>query len=519
MSIVGGGIFDILDTANRGNYNWGIEMMKNYPEIRIGLVMSSRNNFSEELSKNSEKDLEKLLSEVGISVASCPLMTEKETDISDILSFLRKNSCNALVIVLGNFGAETPETMLAECFWGPVMFAGVTEDGEKRLYDSRRDSYCGLLNCSYNLGIRNMEAYIPKNPIGTCEDIVKEIKKFLLFSRAIEGIKNLKVISFGPRPNDFVACNAPIKGLYDLGVEIQENSEMDLFLAYKAHENDERISAVVEDMRRELGKDKYPETLPYMAQYEITLLDWMEENKGNRKYVAFANKCWPAFQKMFGFLPCYVHSRLAGRGIPVACEVDIYGALSEYIGLCISRKPVTLMDINNAIPDDLYEKVRNGGYPYRLGEIFMAFHCGNTNSCYLVEPELKYKMNRKDPYAPETGEESNRGTLEGRIIPGQATVFRLHAAPNGDLQAYIADATILPISVNTYGNYGLFAVREMERFYRYVLLAKHFPHHAAVLFGDYAEIIYDVLDYLGVDYIGYNQPASIPYARENPFYK
>ena len=42
------------------------------------------------------------------------------------------------------------------------------------------------------------------------------------------------------------------------------------------------------------------------------------------------------FPSQFGFEPCYVNSRLVSRGIPVACEVDIYGALSEYIGMCVS---------------------------------------------------------------------------------------------------------------------------------------------------------------------------------------
>ena len=58
----------------------------------------------------------------------------------------------------------------------------------------------------------------------------------------------------------------------------------------------------------------------------------------------------PAFQTQFGFVPCYVNSRLTGMGIPVSCEVDIYGALSEFIGTCVSLDAVTLLDINNTVP-------------------------------------------------------------------------------------------------------------------------------------------------------------------------
>ena len=126
-------------------------------------------------------------------------------------------------------------------------------------------------------------------------------------------------------------------------MEIEENSELDLLVSYKAHAGRSAgFEAVCADMAQELGVtgNNYPDLLPRMAQFELTLLDWAENHRGARKYVAFADKCWPAFPAQFGFEPCYVNSRLAARGIPVACEVDIYGALSEYIGACAS--PATL---------------------------------------------------------------------------------------------------------------------------------------------------------------------------------
>ena len=106
-------------------------------------------------------------------------------------------------------------------------------------------------------------------------------------------------------------------------MEIEENSELDLLVSYKEHAGDARIPAVCEDMAKEMGEGKYyPELCERMAQFELTLLDWAEAHKGARKYVVFADKCWPAFPSQFGFEPCYVNSRLASRGIPVACEVD-----------------------------------------------------------------------------------------------------------------------------------------------------------------------------------------------------
>ena len=196
--------------------------------------------------------------------------------------------------------------------------------------------------------------------------------------------QKLKIFSFGPRPYDFFACNAPIAQLFKLGVNIQENSELDLLDAYKKHDGDPRIDGLVKEMAEELARGNcHPGVLPRLAQYELTLLDWARDNLGAAEYFVFANKCWPAFESFFGFVPCYVNSRLAQRGIPVACEVDIYGALSEFIGQCVTGGSVTLLDINNTVPKEMYEKEIKPRYTYGSREVFMALHCGNTPICHL----------------------------------------------------------------------------------------------------------------------------------------
>ena len=48
------------------------------------------------------------------------------------LAELRANEVNALVVFLGNFGPEGPETMLAEKFGGPVMFCAAAEENIKQ---------------------------------------------------------------------------------------------------------------------------------------------------------------------------------------------------------------------------------------------------------------------------------------------------------------------------------------------------------------------------------------------------
>ena len=491
--------------------------MNNIPKVKLGIVAVSRDCFPESLSVNRRKALvaayEKKYGKADIY--ECPVcIVESEVQAMEAIEDLKKNGCNALCVYLGNFGPEISETLLAQKFCGPVMFCAAAEESTATLSSDRGDAYCGMLNASYNLKLRGVKAYIPEYPVGDavyCADLIHE---FLPIARAIIGLHSLKIISFGPRPQNFLACNAPIKQLYNIGVEIEENSELDLFESFHKHDGDTRIPAVVADMEKELGKgNKKPEILHKLAQYELTLLDWIENHRGSKKYVAIAGKCWPAFQTQFGFVPCYVNSRLTGMGIPVSCEVDIYGALSEFIGACISEDAVTLLDINNSVPKEMFDAEIAKKYDYAFTDTFMGFHCGNTCSRKVCNPTMKYQkiMARSLPV------EVTNGTLEGDLQPGDITFYRLQSTADNHLYAYIAQGEILPVVTKSFGGIGVFAIREMGRFYRHVLIENGFPHHGAVAFGHYGKEIFEVFKYLGAEKIGYNHPAFVPYKTENPF--
>ena len=490
--------------------------MNNIPEVKLGIIAVSRDCFPIALSERRRAAIVKTC---GGNIYECPVTVENESDMLAAVENVKAAGCNALVVFLGNFGPETPETLIAKFFDGPCMFVAAAE-GDGDLINGRGDAYCGMLNCSYNLGMRHLKGYIPEYPVGTAEEIGQKIKEFYPIARAIIGVQNLKIISFGPRPQDFFACNAPIRGLYELGVEIEENSELDLLVAYKEHANDPRIPAVCEDMAKEMGEGRYfPDLLARMAQFELTLLDWAEAHKGARKYVAFADKCWPAFPQQFGFEPCFVNSRLAARGIPVSCEVDIYGALSEYIGACVSGDAVTILDINNTVPASMWQENIEGKYDYALSDTFMGFHCGNTPSCKMcADRAVKYQLIQHRLLEPAGSEpDFTRGTLEGDIAPGEITFFRLQCDSEGKLRSYIAEGEVLPVATASFGGIGVFAIKEMGRFYRHVLIEKRFPHHGAVAFGHHGRALYEVFKFLGVGDIGYNRPKSLPYPTENPF--
>ncbi|MGN0395737.1 MAG: fucose isomerase, partial [Coprococcus sp.] len=177
--------------------------MINIPEVKIGIVAVSRDCFPESLSVDRRKRLVKAYKEKygADTIYECPIcIVESEIHMKQALEDIKAAGCSALCVYLGNFGPEIAETMLAKYFDGPKMFVAAAEETQDNLVGGRGDAYCGMLNASYNLKLRNIKAYIPEYPIGTAEECADMIYEFVPIAKAIIGLSDLKIISFGPRP-------------------------------------------------------------------------------------------------------------------------------------------------------------------------------------------------------------------------------------------------------------------------------------------------------------------------------
>ena len=493
--------------------------LPNAPEVSLALVGVSRDCFPVELTRNRLAALAAACERAGLAVTACQSVIENESDAVAALAEAEQAGCNAAVVYLGNFGPEGPTAIFAERFAGPVMACAAAEESGEDLIQGRGDAFCGLLNASINFDLRGAPVYVPQRPVGLPDELVGRIERFVGVARILLGISGLKIFAFGPRPQDFYACNAPIGPLYDLGVEVMENSELDLLQIFQAVDADDpEAAAKVDQMTAELGEgNTYPDLLGKLARFEVALERFAAENLGSRDHAVFANKCWPAFERAFGFVPCYVNSRLSTRGMPVACEVDIYGAFSEYLCYLASEAPATLLDINNTVPADMIgtEADLKGA---KAEDLFMGFHCGNTPSCHMKSCSMKYQliMNRlmEDP-ANEP--DITRGTLEGRLRAGPISFFRIQGAADGGLVSYVADGNILDIDPRSFGGIGVVAIPNFARFYRHVLIGKQFPHHGAVAFNPCGKVLFDAAAMLGVEDINTPLPPTALYAGENPF--
>ena len=145
------------------------------------------------------------------------------------------------------------------------------------------------------------------------------IAEFVPIARAIVALSDLKIISFGPRPLNFLACNARSISCISLGVEIEENLELDLFEAFNKHAGDARIPGVVADMEKNwVQAIRSLRVLEKLAQYELDLKRLDRGAQRIPQVCCHRRKMLARVPDTVRFVPCYVNSRLTGQGIPVS---------------------------------------------------------------------------------------------------------------------------------------------------------------------------------------------------------
>lgn len=129
-----------------------------------------------------------------------------------------------------------------------------------------------------------------------------------------------------------------------------------------------------------------------------------------------ATRCWPDFFVSYGTPVCSVLAMLNENGIAAGCEGDAYGALSMYIGMQFSHRPVFFGD-----PVSLDETENTVTY----------WHCG-TAACSLA---------REDTGAA-IGVHCNRKigpTMEFGCRPEKhVTILRIGRKPDGTFRVFLA---------------------------------------------------------------------------------
>ena len=249
--------------------------------------------------------------------------------------------------------------------------------------------------------------------------VYEAVRAFVGAARVRCGMRSLRMAAVGHTPQGFGFGRALDTELMSkFGVELTAVEARELIDDAKGC-SDAKCAAFLEKTARATrGFDKTPDRnrLDHARLYKA-YADFVRKNRIG----ALASRCWPDFFTAYGTPVCAVLSLLNDDGVASACEADVYGALSMWVGMQLSGEPVFFGD-----PVSLDEAENTVTF----------WHCGAA-ACSLARKDtgavVGVHPNRKIGPAMDFGCEA---------FP-EATVFRIGREPDGSFRFLILEGEAL----------------------------------------------------------------------------
>ncbi len=252
------------------------------------------------------------------------------------------------------------------------------------------------------------------------EEAVKESLSAVIAAAGVKKqLRSLRVSAIGHTPQGFgFGRGLDLELASAFGVTLESIEARELIENAKGFTDEECAEYMAKSQRAMCGLDKTPEKnrLDYARLYKAYSDYIVKNNIG-----ALASRCWPDFFTAFGTPVCSVLSMLGDDGVAAACEADICGALSMWIGMKLSGSPVFFGD-----PVSLDESENTITY----------WHCGAA-ACSLARRDtgavVGVHPNRKIGPAMDFGCEAFE----------RATVFRVGRLRSGSFRFFITEGKAL----------------------------------------------------------------------------
>ena len=383
----------------------------------------------------------------------------------------RREKVDGLFLAHANFGTEYECARLAKALNVPVLLWGPRDERPDANGLRLRDSQCGL----FATGKVLRRFHVPFTYMNNCnlEDpqFERGVKDFLAVCNVVRTFRSTRILQIGPRPFDFwsTMCNegellekfniqlapVPLPELY---------AEMAKWRAEKA-EVAKTIAYCRENMICNI-EDAY---LQKVAELKVAMKALAEKYGCN----AIALQCWNALQDEIHIMPCAANSLLNEEGLPVVCETDIHGAISQLLAeaACMNERRVMFSDWTVRHPDN------------ENGELLQ--HCG----------PWPISVAREKPAICVPVAFPQNGAVSAEAKHGAMSLVRFDG-DNGQYSMLLGHARGID-GPWTRGTYVWVEVSNLKRLEAKVVEGPYI-HHVAAIHGDVVPVLYEACKYIGV---------------------
>lgn len=367
----------------------------------------------ESAQEQFERSIDLLNSLFGISLPDKMLLT-----LDDLTAYLDTLAPDAIIFQNLTFANAAYMSEVLRRFRCPVLLWTLREpviDGGRLRLNSLTGAYSAA-NALRAFGEKRF-AYVFGAPD---EDRVKKaVSSFAAAAKVKKSMRSLKMAAIGHTPQGFGFGRALESDLTStFGVSLESIETRELIDSANEYSDSDCIDFLNKSFSCTRCLDQIPEkNRTDHARLYKAYSDYVKTNHIG----AIASRCWPDFFTAYGTPVCTVLSLLNDDGTAAACEADVYGALSMWVGMQLSGEPVFFGD-----PVSLDE-----------GENTITFwHCGAA-ACSLARKDtgavVGVHPNRKIGPAMDFGCEA---------FP-DATIFRIGREPGGSFRFFLLEGEAL----------------------------------------------------------------------------
>ena len=278
------------------------------------------------------------------------------------------------------------------------------------------NSFCGL---NMTLSFAEQARFGSRSRLGWCygdaDDprLARRLSNQLAAARAARAWQTTRVLAIGGTAPAFYGLELPDP---PLGATVIHEG-LDALFARIADQPEGPVRASAAEWAQRETSEVEPAALERAARIDLALYASAREHDAN----AIALRCWPEIPERCDSMACAAMGRSGDRGIPAACEGDVWGALSMRVLEAIAGEPSALLDLSDF--DDARDAI-------------LLWHCGNAPASFAAAgTRLTTHFNR-----------DGVGVVRDQTLkPGAATALRILPGVGDDApELVVIEGEVLP---------------------------------------------------------------------------
>lgn len=457
-------------------------------DVTFGVIVGTRGFFNPVLAREGRKEIVALLDKLGYKYV---IVGENDTkygvvetveDAKKCAKLFRDNyeKIDGIIVSLPNFGDEigVVQTLNLAKLDLPVMVQACDDDLNRMDIEHRRDSFCGKLSVCNNLyqyKIKFTNTTFHTCPINSRE-FENDINFFAKVCKVVKGIKTARIAQIGTRPAAFQTVRYSEKLLQDSGVTvIPVDLSVIIGAANRISDSAKEVKGKLSEIKQygNIPKDIKEENIIKSAKLNLAIEKFVLDND----CVAGAVQCWDSIQLNYGCATCLPMSMLGEKGVPMACETDVTGALTMYAMYLASGVPSGYLDWNNNFKDDR--------------DMCVNFHCSNFPKSFMGrDPEIS----NLDILGNALGYDKCFGACKGQVKAGPMTFAKISTDDVwGTIKVYFGEGEFTDDKINSCGGIAVCRVPNLQELLDF-MCKNGFEHHVAMNRSSCAKVLNEAFE-------------------------